>query len=285
MRENLDNRDIIVNATDYFLTASNLSNKFGQGSMFINGFDYELGEQINIKNLYGWYMPQLKYSFTNQYVEDDRWYFDLDISTRINWGFNNYKGNYDYNKLIWNNINNLAFIVSGNYYGLNNIFVSKNNWITSAQPFTVHGSTDETGLYNASNWPKNLANNKLSYYERNYINNFSIYNYIEQDKYKHSFQDFTNGIPIREWIGIYNINAWRFINNSNSFEIGRGYAYFGEPLDQFIGNFHYYQSGFVPTSNRNYSIIAYFNNGGSGTIPDQHYTAYTSVDLSNGFGF
>lgn len=285
MRENLDNRDIIVNATDYFLTASNLSNKFGQGSMFINGFDYELGEQINIKNLYGWYMPQLKYSFTNQYVENDRWYFDLDISTRINWGFNNYEGNYDYNKLIWNNINNLAFIVSGTYYGLNNIFVSENNYINSIFPFTIHGSTEETGLYSDSSWPKNLANNKLSYYERNYINNFSIYNYIEQDKYKHNFQDFTNGIPIQEWIGIYNINAWRFINNSNSFEIGLGYAYFGEPLDQFIRNFHYYQSGFVPTSNRNYSIIAYLNNGGSGIIPDQYYTAYTSVDLSNGFGF
>lgn len=282
MRENLDNKDIIVNATDYFFTTNNLSNKFGQSSMFINGFDYELNEQININNLYGWYMPQLKYSFTNQYVEDDRWYFDLDISTRINWGFNFYSGNYDYNKLIWNNINNLAFIVSGKYYGLNNIFVSENNYINSIVPFTIHGSTEETGLYSNSSWPKNQAKNKLGRYELEYINNFSIYNYIEKEKYIHNFQNFTNGIPIREWIGIYNINTWKFIDNSSIFELGRGYAYFGEPLNYFYGNYNYYSSSMVPKSNRQYNIIAYMDNNIIGIIPDQHYDKYNFVYLSSG---
>lgn len=257
--QNLDNFNFIFSGSA-IKQQSWLKSKFGN-SFFWNNYDADLDNiWVGGTSDYGWYYPEFKISFTNQYTDDERWYYDIDIAARINWGLNDYTGKYDKNKLLWNYLPPV-FMVGGNFLGLNNL--------KFPQPFTAHASTDNS--YNNSSWPKHqisydsiLSSYTRDYYLNNYINNNSIFNLINKDEYIHNFNNFTNGVPFISWIEIYNSkNHYQFIdNNRKGFEF-TGVSYFGYPFNNYFqfsliapNNIYY------PTVNRNYNVVIYYNNSG-----------------------
>lgn len=282
MRENLDNKKIIIN------NLGGVTSIFpGPFTGLTQGFDSDINYNINIpEHTHFTYRPELRFSFLNQYIENGRWHFDLYISARLNWYFNRYDYNkpYDYNKLLWPDPSNLTAVFSGNMQSLGPLMDSNGDYVInrlSTNIFTAHGS--HNNYYSNKEWPKNYLGDILN----NNIANFSYYTWINSEHYYNYFNNYEAGIPIQNWVHICKLkNVWKFMTTSNIFTFQNGSIYYpfglGNNLKIGYQRFDYRLPNVQPAlSNTYYKWIVYAKNGGIGELREQSFINASCTAVAN----
>lgn len=268
MRQELENRNIVFNFNaNWSYKSLNIYDWPGVQVVPNNTSDVDIGkynivhvitEKTNYNGNWIKIWPCVNFSFTNQYVEDDIWYYDFSIDSTLDWvlpystggPFNlSHNVTYDWDKLLWPN-NTMQILAFGHINGFNPA------WSGDNRIFTVYS------YYNGKNTTWIPVNN--SYYKVN-----SNYNNQPLNAWKINFNypNYNSGIPIVQGPKtIYQQNnCWQPVTNNNQFNIDINIIY--RFTDTFSYDFKFWNYvyldglnlGIRPTTNRNYDLTIYFN--------------------------